>query len=118
MIKALEQIAAEGDQIVDLLIKNHGASDVIQLGTGGQSLTVAGGVVTVYEEGENQIDITDLLKKTTGPGTHITLRGCDTAPRAAQLEDALDGADVWGNLWWKALGIPWTDWAFSWEVSK
>ena len=107
----LNQIQANGDMIDDLIIKGHGASELIELGPGGDLLTVANGRnILISNETGLFIDATAQLNLVTDTNTDISLRGCSTGQLASDLNDALGGDPNVSGTPIPTFGIPWTYW--------
>lgn len=102
---ALEGIQLAGDTVTSLIIKGHGGGGAIFVGDDEVALTIASGTIYLGDD-----DITQLLLDVTDASTEIRFRGCHTAPLARSVENALDGAKVFGAVRF-IIGIPGTCWA-------
>lgn len=113
-----------GDHIDLLVIKSHGSEDGTWVGDGYElsdgtfhqdTLTVVINGIT----GEGVIyigstDITATLKALTGPGSTITLRGCNTIGLARKLQAALGNGTVVRGSYTYVLGIPCFPYIWGW----
>lgn len=108
LITVLQQMRAAGDQIEWLIIKGHAGPDGIQVGDDGEFLTADsrfGGMIALDTQ-----DVTALLRAVTGPGSHISLRGCNSYGFAKNLKQTLgNGTTVSGSTFY-VIGIPGTRW--------
>jgi VCBS repeat-containing protein len=117
LVQVLQQMADSGQIIEKLIIKGHGGPGSIEVGDpiepfvdgadedGTVWMTADNGTINIGFD-----DVTNLLWQTTDGGTHISLRGCFSAPLAKEINDSLPpGPKVTGAVRF-TIGIPGTLW--------
>jgi len=100
----LRETRDRGERITDLIIKGHGGTGGIQVGTNEDDyLTCEGGTIRIGDR-----DVTALLMDVTNGDSVITLRGCSTYWLAGRIGNRL-GNKAYGQLL-PRLSIPGTTW--------
>lgn len=102
LINALKEAASSGNLITQLLITNHGKSDVMDLGNGSRFLSVYNNhIYDNFTKHNFTKDLTALFKAGMAPDRTIWLQGCDTAfgvnSLAKNFSLALPGIIVYGG---------------------
>jgi hypothetical protein len=111
LIDVLEDIRDDEETVVTLIIKGHGSEELIEVGNGGDILTVVDHehiVIGNTDPNEPVHDITDLLDDVTDSGTTINLRGCSTAPLAASVDTLIGGDPTTTGTLLPVVNVPWT----------
>ncbi|RUL81175.1 Ig-like domain-containing protein [Tautonia sociabilis] len=108
LVTVLQQVRASGEKIEWLILKGHAGPDGIEVGDHGEFLTADprfGGMMMIGNH-----DVTALLRDVTGPGSHISLRGCNSYGFAKTLKSTLGNGTTVSGFTFFVIGIPGTRW--------
>jgi RHS repeat-associated protein len=107
LVDTLNTIKNGGDTIDYMIIKGHGATNLIDLPDGG-TLQANDASITVESTVTGKARVTAVLRSITGSKSTISLRGCFTQPLAVGIEATLNNHTTVSGSCGVTLGIPWT----------